>query len=90
MYSPLSDKQVKSLGLLLHTALKDIRILCWENKSQQSAELADAICQLPLRMFSDDFRWEHYKDALSAYQQQYHCPGCFDYVQFLKCIEADV
>ena len=86
---PLTRKQLQALGGLLQMAFKEIRILGWEGKSEQAADLADAVCQLPLRMFSCDFTWEHYERSLSDYQQRYQDRKGPDYLAFLKHIQQN-
>lgn len=80
---------LQGLGALLHIAFKEIRLLGWDGKAEQAAQLADAVCQLPLRMYSEAFQWEHYERSLRTYQERYpkRSPE-MDYVRFLKQIEV--
>lgn len=87
--APLTGKQLQALGGLLQMVFKEIRILGWEGKSEQAADLADAVCQLPLRMFSRDFAWEHYERSLNDYQQRYPDRNGPDYLAFLKRIRQN-
>jgi hypothetical protein len=84
---PLTQDQLRGLGMLLHTALKEIRLLGWDGKAEQSADLADALCQLPLRMHSGPLDWEQYEQSLGDYAQRYPDRNVkFDYAGMLRRI----
>lgn len=51
----LTHEQLSAIGGLLHMGFKEIMLLNWAGKSEQSADLADALYQIPLRMFSPGF-----------------------------------
>jgi hypothetical protein len=67
----------------MYHAFLEIRVLGWEGKAEQAAELADAFHNLPNLLFSDHFDWDSFRDLyLADYQQKYPRPqhGMFDYV----------
>jgi hypothetical protein len=70
VYEP-NDRQKKSLGVMLFHALLEIRVLGWEGKSQQAADLADAFHNLPILMYSSKFDWTFFRYFLQAYQTKY-------------------
>jgi len=82
----LTRVQQSALGTLLHMALKEIRLLAWEQQWEQAADLADAVAQLPLRMFSPNFEWNHCRKALEKYQERYPHRGGTDFVKYLDHI----
>ena len=84
-----TSEQLHALGGLLHMALKEMRLLGWDGQAEQAAELADALCQLPLRMHSREFRWEHFEQSLGAYQHRYpDRQPALNYVQLLRHIRG--
>jgi hypothetical protein len=52
-------------------------------------DLADALCQLPLLMYSCEFEWEPFERSLEAYQVQYpDRQPALDYVRLLRHIHG--
>ncbi len=84
--SDLTERQRDALGGLLHIAFKEIRLLSWDGKSEQAADLADAVCQIPLRMGRGRFAWDAYIQNLTGYQERYPGETILDYVAHLKRI----
>jgi hypothetical protein len=67
-----TDAQRRSLCDMLYYALLEMRLLGWEGKSAQAADLADAFHNLPQGMWSDSFSLRSFRDSfLLAYQQKY-------------------
>jgi hypothetical protein len=75
-----TDAQRRDLSKMLSFAIIEIRLLGYEGKSEQAADLADAFHNLPLDMWSDNFSLSFFRDCfLKAYQEKY--PQCStDYV----------
>ena len=88
IYEP-NDEQKQALGKMLHCALLEIRVLGWENKAQQAADLADAFHNLPIFMYSSEFDWSFFRYFIQTYQSKYPRPegSHFDYVTDLNKIE---
>lgn len=84
-----SNEQKQALGKMLHCALLEIRVLGWENKAQQAADLADAFHNLPIFMYSSEFDWSFFRYFIQSYQTKYPRPerSSFDYVTALNEIE---
>lgn len=84
-----TQAQLESLGTLLHMVFKEIWLLGWDGNAEQAADLADAACQLPLRMHSEAFPWEAYEQSFKGYQERYPSrKPDLDYVRLLKKIET--
>jgi hypothetical protein len=67
-----SEKQIQKLNELIYYAFIELRILGWEGKAEQAAELADAFHNLPTGMFSENFDWDLFRNSfLAAYQERY-------------------
>lgn len=57
----------------MHYAFVELRILGWESRNQQVADLAEAFHNLPREMYeADGFDWELFKGDLKGYQDKYH------------------
>ena len=80
MSEPTAEQQAR-LTRLLYLALLELRILGWEGKAEQVAQLADAFHNLPLHLYSPDFDWEAQRRLLAGYCERYG-PGerRFNYV----------
>jgi hypothetical protein len=85
--SPPTTAQQQAIGTLLHMALKEMPLLCLEHLSEQAADLADALAELPLRMFSSEFCWTLYMNNLRAYQDKYPSREGIDYVAYLQRVQ---
>ncbi len=67
-----SEKQIQKLNELIYYAFIELRILGWEGKAEQAAELADAFHNLPTGMFSESFDWDLFRNSfLAPYQERY-------------------
>jgi len=80
--------QSRDLILLVESDTPDIsRLLGWEGKAEQAADLADALCRLPLQMYDREFPWTHFERSLEDYQQRYpDRQPTLDYVRLLSHI----
>jgi hypothetical protein len=87
---PTAEQQ-RLLYEMLHRAFLEIRILGWEGKAFQAADLADAFHNLPLYMISENFNWEIFRSYLESYQRKYpRAPiSEFDYLALLEKIKRD-
>jgi hypothetical protein len=86
----LSEKQIRLMGKILHRALIEIRGLGRDGMAEQAADLADALHNLPVYMFSESFSWSIFREFLEEYQNKYPRPkehSPFDYLSFLDKIE---
>lgn len=83
---PLTDTQRQALGRMMHAAFVEIRLLGWEEKATQAADLPDAFHNLPKDMWHDEFSLPFFRDAfLGSYQTKYpRNGGFFDYVALCR------
>jgi hypothetical protein len=92
MGNPLAAAGREQMSVLLTMALKEIRLLGWDGKAEQAADLADAVALLPSAMFAPDFDLEGVERNLRDYQDRY--PGregeglTFDYAAFLRRLDT--
>ncbi len=87
-----TEGQRKRLGELLHKAFLEIRVLGWEGKPEQAADLADAFHNLPVEMYGwGAFSWDVLRGDLRHYEQKYGGVRGFasDYTTLLDEIRAD-
>jgi len=66
--------------------LVEIRTACWAGRSQQGADLAEALHNLPTDMWQDNFRLDIFRSDLERYQDKKY-PGFHDYLAELDEIE---
>jgi hypothetical protein len=69
-----TEFQAKMLCRMVGDALVEIRILNWQNNSEQAADLADAFHNLPYYLHSDIFDWDICRRFLVNYEVKY--PYC--------------
>ena len=68
----LTDAQKRSLLVLVHDGLSEIRHLCWQGQAQQAADLADAIENIPTEIVGIGvFEWSQLRRLLSKYEAKY-------------------
>lgn len=86
-FKPATLRQKELLTKMLYHALVEIRFLCWDNKTKQAADLADAFHNLPSGIYAENFSFLRFRGALESYQSKYlPAPGCerfFDYTEML-------
>jgi hypothetical protein len=85
----LTERQRQELCKMLFNALLEIRILGWEGKATQAADLADAFHNLPVYLWSDEFSLNIFRQFLEGYQQIYPERGSFDYLKMLDEITKE-
>src|SRR5262245_47191195 len=85
----LTEQERQELGKILFNALLEIRALCWEGKSEQAADVANAFHNLPIYLWSDQFSLSLFRRFLEEYQQKYQEVGCFNYVEMLDEITKE-
>lgn len=75
-----NEVQRQQLCDLVAQALIEIRMLCWNNKPAQAADLADAFHNLPREMYGwGGFGWETLTKGLAQYRQKYEGTVGLDY-----------
>jgi hypothetical protein len=85
----LTDVQRKKLGELIYRALVEIRLLSWQKKPEQAADLADAFHNLPKDMWKDDFALEEFGHLfLKDYQAKYPDSPVANYLAAVEQIIA--
>ena len=67
----LSDNQRELFLRMIYEAFLEIRNLTAVGLSQQAFALADAFHNLPLYLWSSDFRWETTRLFIGGYQKKY-------------------
>jgi hypothetical protein len=68
---PPSSRQRELLGEVLHIALIEIRHLAWTGRAQQAGDLADAVHNVSVFMFSARWRWDVAAQFLEAYYRKH-------------------
>ena len=82
-----TERQRKQLCEMLYHALLEIRILGWEGKAQQSADLADAFHNLPTMLWSENFSFKIFRVFLKYYDETY--PNSNKYLKMVDKIIAE-
>ena len=67
----LTDDERRKLCEMIYRALLEIRILGWNGKAKQAAELADAFHNVPNMMWNEVFSLDFFRNFLEDYQQQF-------------------
>jgi hypothetical protein len=81
-----TEEERQKLCKMMHCAFLEIRLLGWQGKAQQAADLADAFHNLPAYLHSDDFSFEFFAYFLKAYYEKYPAPLVFNYLTMLDNI----
>ena len=68
---------------MLFNALIEIRILGWQGKAEQAADLADAFHNLPIYIWSEDFSLDFFRKFLESYQKKYKDKLFYNYLKML-------
>ncbi len=68
----LTDQQKRQLGRMLQLAFCEIRLLGWDGKAEQAADLADAFHNLPVDMWLADFSLVSFRDIFLAGYMERH------------------
>ncbi len=81
-------EQRELLGNMLHIAFVELRALCWNGRSAQAADLADAFHNIPHEMNRyGAFSWDRFRTMLEGYQYKWRTQGSpasgVDYVSML-------
>lgn len=88
---PPTSEQQRLFCEMMYRAFLELRVLGWQGKAEQAADLADAFHNLPVVMFGDDFDWAISRRFFQDYQAKYPAerPSFFnDYVAMHDRIEA--
>lgn len=78
-----TDEERQKLSKMIYDAFLEIRILGWQGKAEQAADLADAFHNLPVYLWSEDFSFNFFRKFLEAYHQKYPERGSFNYLKML-------
>ena len=81
-----TDQERQELCQMLSFTLMEIRLLAWEGKAEQAADLADAFHNLPGNLWNDEFSFGFFRKYLEAYQEKYNGKTKCDYVKKLDKI----
>lgn len=68
---PLTDAQRRELCQMMYQAFVELRMLGWEGKTAQAADLVEAFHNLPLYLWRDDFSFSFLLSFLSWYQSKH-------------------
>jgi hypothetical protein len=75
-----NERQRQSLCEMMAAAFVEIRLLGWDGKAAQAADLADAFHNVPREMYGwGTWSRRAFRAALDRYQQKYHEPGQVDH-----------
>ena len=67
-----NDMQREALSVMMHRAFREIRVLGWQGKGQQVADLADAFHNLPMEMYGlETWNPAVFRQILLDYQRKY-------------------
>ncbi len=71
-----NERQRQGLCEMIAAAFEEIRLLGWDGKAAQAADLADAFHNVPREMYGRG-KWspDTFRRALEGYHQKYHVPG---------------
>ncbi len=64
---------------ILHNAFIEIRMLCWDGRHQQAADLADAVHNIPMEIYGWGGGWNFdlTRSMLKSYVDKYGGTGAF-------------
>ena len=83
-----TERQRQRLCKMLYRALLEMRILGWQNKPEQAADLADAFHNLPDSLWSEYFSFDFFRNFLQSYQNKYPAEGA-KYLNMLNKINEE-
>lgn len=81
-----TEAERQELCKMLRDALIEIRVLGFQGKSQQAADLADAFHNLPGYLWSDRFSFSFFREFLESYHDRYGYECMLNYVATLDDI----
>lgn len=84
-----TDLQRERLCRMLFNALIEIRILGWQGKAEQAADLADAFHNLPIYIWSEDFSLDFFRKFLESYQKKHKNQLFYNYLKMLDQIDEE-
>lgn len=85
-----TDEERQKLTRMIYMTFLEIRVLGWEGKAKQAADLADAFHNLPTLLWSEDFSFKFFRKFLEGYYSKYPARGSFNYLKMLdEIIEAE-
>lgn len=86
----LTEQERQSLGQLLYYALLDIRILGWEGKAEQAADIADTFHNMVNLLWSDRFSFSGLQLYVEAYEEKYGITKYSQHLEQLNLIDSKV
>jgi len=94
MKQQLTEQQRQKLCEIMQHAFVEARLLGWDNKAQQVADLAEAFHNLPREIYDPQgFDWGLFKADLQGYQDIYHQQpyrGKVNYLTMLETISSTI
>jgi hypothetical protein len=94
MKQQLTGQQRQQLCEMMHYTFVEARLLGWDNKAQQVADLAEAFHNLPRELYDPHgFDWNLFKGDIQGYQDTYHRQsyrGKFNYLTMLETMSSVV
>jgi hypothetical protein len=79
----------RSLARMLYLAFCDLRMLALEGRSEQARDLAEAMHNVPLLMYSEDFSFRSFRDFIERYQKKHAERLHMDYLKEWEKISAE-
>jgi hypothetical protein len=74
---------------MIHRALLEVRVLGWDGKTEQTADLADAFHNLPAMLWSEELSLTFFRTFLEAYREKYPDGGGAGYLRMLDEVMAE-
>lgn len=65
-----TEAERRRLARMLYIAFCDLRMLALEGRSEQARDLAEAMHNVPLLMYSEDFSFRAFRDFIERYQKK--------------------
>lgn len=66
-----TETERQKLSRLMYVAFCDLRALALDAQTQQAKDLAEALHNIPLLMYTSNFSFKAFRDFLERYQQKY-------------------
>ncbi|MGO9585126.1 MAG: hypothetical protein ACLP2Y_02800 [Limisphaerales bacterium] len=66
-----TETERQKLSRLMYVVFCDLRALALDAQTQQAKDLAEALHNIPLLMYTSNFSFKAFRDFLERYQQKY-------------------
>lgn len=76
-----TELERQHLARLLYLALCELRVLAREGRTEQAEDLAEAVHNIPLLMYTEKFSFKVFHEFLERYQQKYSGKLLVPYLQ---------